>query len=49
MLVNEYKLYIRFNSKKFEKRNIWAFVYTWGSPFVIGRTDAQNGVEIIFN
>jgi hypothetical protein len=23
-------------------------VYIWGSPFVMSRTDAQNGVEIIF-
>jgi hypothetical protein len=23
-------------------------VYIWGSPFVLSRTDAQNGVEIIF-
>jgi hypothetical protein len=24
-------------------------VYIWGSPFVMSRTDAQNGVDIIFN
>jgi hypothetical protein len=23
-------------------------VYIWGSPFVMSRTDAQNGVDIIF-
>jgi hypothetical protein len=23
--------------------------YIWGSPFVMRRTDAQNGVDIIFN
>ena len=24
-------------------------VYIWGSPFVMSRTDVQNGVKIIFN
>jgi hypothetical protein len=24
-------------------------VYIWGSPFVMSSTDAQNGVETIFN
>jgi hypothetical protein len=24
-------------------------IYIWGSPFVMSRTDAQNGVDIIFN
>jgi hypothetical protein len=24
-------------------------VYIWGSPFAMSRTDAQNGVDIIFN
>jgi hypothetical protein len=47
MLVNEYKLYV-FNSKMVERCKVWAMFISGGPPFVISRTDAQNGVEIIF-
>ena len=47
MLVNEYKLYV--SIQKSSKDAIFEHcVYIWGSPFVMSRTDAQNGVEIIF-
>jgi hypothetical protein len=42
MLVNEYV-------KKVRKMQNLGNVYIWGSPFVMSRTDAQNGVDIIFN
>jgi hypothetical protein len=25
------------------------YIWDWGSPFVMSRTDVQNGVDIIFN
>jgi hypothetical protein len=49
MLVNEYKLYSTFQFKKVRKMQNLGNVYVWGSPFVMSRTDAQNGVDIIFN
>jgi NAD(P)H-flavin reductase len=49
MLVNEYKLYVSIQrSSKDAKFGQYAYVQIWGSPFLISRTDAQNGVEIIF-
>jgi hypothetical protein len=50
-LVNEYKLYVsiqKFVSKVRKMQNL-GNVYIWGSPFVMSRTDAQNGADIIFN
>jgi hypothetical protein len=46
MLVNEYKLYV--SIQKVRKMQNLGDVYIWGSPFVMSRTEAQNGVEIIF-
>jgi uncharacterized protein YegP (UPF0339 family) len=37
-----------FQFKKVRKMQNLGNVYIWGSPFVMSRTDAQNGVEIIF-
>jgi hypothetical protein len=45
--VNEYKLYVSIQ-KSLKDENL-GNVYIWGSPFVMSRTDAQNGVEIIIN
>jgi hypothetical protein len=47
MLVNEYKLYASIQFKKVRKMQNLGNVYIWGSPFVMSRTDAQNGVDII--
>ena len=51
MFVNEYKLiiYCTFQFKKVRKMQNLGNVYIWGSPFVMSRTNAQTGVEIIFN
>ena len=38
-----------FQFKKVRKMQNLVNVYIWGSPFVMSRTDAQNGVDIIFN
>jgi hypothetical protein len=43
MLVNEYTLYV--SIQKSSKGAKFGFIW---SPFVMSRTDAQNGVEIIF-
>ena len=48
MLVNEYKLYVSIQ-KCSKDAKFGQSVYIWGSPFVMSRTDAQNGVDIIFN
>jgi hypothetical protein len=46
-LVNEYKLYVSIQkSSKYAKFEQCLYL---GNPFVMSRTDAQNGVEIIFN
>ena len=37
-----------FQFKKVRKMQNLGNVYIWGSPFVMSRTDAQNGVDIIF-
>ena len=37
-----------FQLKKVRKMQNLGNVYIWGSPFVMSRTDAQNGVDIIF-
>jgi hypothetical protein len=47
MLVNEYKLYVSIQeSSKDAKFGQCLYL---GVPFVMSRTDAQNGVDIIFN
>jgi hypothetical protein len=38
-----------FQFKKVRKMQNLGNVYIWGSAFVMSRTDAQNGVDIIFN
>jgi hypothetical protein len=38
-----------FQFKKVRKMQNLGNVYIWGSPFAMSRTDAQNGVDIIFN
>ena len=38
-----------FEFKKVRKMQNLGNVYIWGYPFVMSRTDAQNGVDIIFN
>ena len=35
-------------SEKFERLEIWAMFISAGSPFVMNRTDAQNGLYRIF-
>ena len=41
-------IYYTFQFKKVRKMQNLGKVYIWGSPsFVMSRTDAQNGVEII--
>ena len=40
--------YSTFQFKKVRKMQNLGNVYIWGSPFVMSRTDAQNGVDIIF-
>ena len=37
-----------FQFKKVQKMQNLGNVYIWGSPFVMSRTDAQNGVDSIF-
>jgi hypothetical protein len=46
ILVNEYKLYV--SIQKSSKDAKYGQCLFWGSPFVMSRTDAQNGVDIIF-
>ena len=46
MLVNEYNLYV--SIQKSSKDAKFGQCLYLGSPFVMSRTDAQNGVEIIF-
>ena len=46
MLVNEYKLYV--SIQKSSKDAIFGQCLYLGVPFVMSRTDAQNGVDIIF-
>ena len=48
MLANEYKLYVSIQ-KSSKDAKFGECLYPWGSPFIMSRTDAQNGVEIIFN
>ncbi len=47
MLVNEYKP--EFYVRKVRKMRNLGNVYICGSPFVMSRTDAQNGLDSIFN
>jgi hypothetical protein len=35
--------------KKFERCKIWAMFISQVCPFVMSRTDVQNGLEIMFN
>ncbi len=36
-------------SEKLERCEIFGNVYICGSPFVMSRTDVQNGLDVIFN
>ena len=47
MLINEYKP--EFYDRKVRKMRNLSNVYICGSPFVMSRTDAQNGLYSIFN
>ena len=47
MLVNEYKP--EFYDREVRKMRNLGKIYICGSPFVMSRTDAQNGLYSIFN
>ena len=47
MLVNEYKLYVSIQ-KSSKDAKFGQCLYLGVPPFVMSRTDAQNGVDIIF-